>query len=76
MLKEHPASHISKTVVKMIDLLHVKGNIAIFTLADEEEDWKGATLFISHDDKDYKPIASTNKQSTYGYVMESTNGEL
>ncbi|MGL9702844.1 MAG: glycoside hydrolase/phage tail family protein [Wolbachia sp.] len=27
MLKEHPASHISKTVVEMIDLPHVKGNL-------------------------------------------------
>ncbi|MEY2393044.1 hypothetical protein [Wolbachia endosymbiont of Tettigetta isshikii] len=37
MLKEHPTSHISKTVVEMIDLSYVKGNIASFTLAGEEE---------------------------------------
>jgi hypothetical protein len=36
MLKEYPASHISKTVVEMIDLPHVKGNIASFILAGEE----------------------------------------
>ncbi|WP_255453349.1 hypothetical protein [Wolbachia endosymbiont of Atemnus politus] len=45
----------------MIDLPHIKGNIASFTLAGEEDNWKGATLFISYDDKDYKPIASTSK---------------
>ncbi len=73
MLKEYPPSHISKTIVEMIDLPHVKGNIASFTLIGEERNWKGATLFISYNDKDYKPIASTNKQSTYGYVMELTN---
>ncbi|WP_353270762.1 hypothetical protein [Wolbachia endosymbiont (group A) of Hedychridium roseum] len=60
----------------MIDLPHVKGNIASFTLIGEERNWKGATLFISYNDKDYKPIASTNKQSTYGYVMESTDEGL
>ncbi|WP_341814350.1 MULTISPECIES: glycoside hydrolase TIM-barrel-like domain-containing protein [unclassified Wolbachia] len=76
MLKEYPPSHISKTIVEMIDLPHVKGNIAIFTLIGEERNWKGATLFISYNDKDYKPIASTNKQSTYGYVMESTDEGL
>lgn len=73
MLKEYPASHISKTIIEMIDLPHVKGNIASFTLAGEEGNWKGATLFVSYDNKDYNPIASTNKQSSYGYVMESTN---
>lgn len=73
MLKEYPPSHISRTIVKMIDLPYVKDNSASFTLIGEEENWKGATLFISDDDKDYKPIASTNKQSTYGYVMESIN---
>ncbi len=57
----------------MIDLPHVKDNIASFTLIGEERNWKGATLFVSYNDKDYKPIASTNKQSTYGYVMELTN---
>lgn len=76
MLKEYPASHISKTVVEMIDLLHVKGNIASFTLAGKEKNWKGATLFVSYDNKDYEPIASTNEQSSYGYVMESTNEEI
>ncbi|WP_250778808.1 GTA baseplate fiber-binding domain-containing protein [Wolbachia pipientis] len=76
MLKEYPASHISKTVVEMIDLPHVKGNIASFTLASEEKNWKGATLFVSYNNKDYKPIASTNEQSSYGYVMESTNEEI
>ncbi|WP_395463601.1 glycoside hydrolase TIM-barrel-like domain-containing protein [Wolbachia endosymbiont of Cantharis cryptica] len=76
MLKEYPPSHISKTITKMIDLPYIKGNIASFTLTGEEKNWKGATLFISGNDKDYKPIASTNKQSTYGYVMESTNEEL
>ncbi|WP_353282271.1 glycoside hydrolase TIM-barrel-like domain-containing protein [Wolbachia endosymbiont (group A) of Myopa testacea] len=76
MLKEYPPSHISKTIVEMIDLPHVKGNIASFTLIGEERNWKGATLFISYNDKDYKPIASTNKQSTYGYVMESTDEGL
>ncbi len=73
MLKEYPPSHISKTIVEMIDLPHVKDNIASFTLIVEERNWKGATLFVSYNDKDYKPIASTNKQSTYGYVMELTN---
>ncbi|MFP3020622.1 MAG: glycoside hydrolase TIM-barrel-like domain-containing protein [Wolbachia sp.] len=73
MLKECPPSHISKTIVEMIDLPYVKGNSASFTLINEEKNWKGATLFISYNDKDYKPIASTNKQSTYGYVMELTN---
>ncbi|WMT84626.1 glycoside hydrolase TIM-barrel-like domain-containing protein [Wolbachia endosymbiont of Listronotus oregonensis] len=76
MLKEYPPSHISKTIVEMIYLPHVKGNIASFTLIGEERNWKGATLFISYNDKDYKPIASTNKQSTYGYVMESTDEGL
>ncbi|WP_353283390.1 glycoside hydrolase TIM-barrel-like domain-containing protein [Wolbachia endosymbiont (group A) of Pogonocherus hispidulus] len=76
MLKEYPPSHISKTIVEMIDLPHVKGNSASFTLINEEKNWKGATLFISYNDKDYKPIASTNKQSTYGYVMESTDEGL
>nr|WP_253309930.1 glycoside hydrolase TIM-barrel-like domain-containing protein [Rickettsia endosymbiont of Ceutorhynchus assimilis] len=76
MLKEYPPSHISKTIVEMIDLPHVKGNIVSFTLIGEERNWKGATLFISYNDKDYKPIASTNKQSTYGYVMESTDEGL
>ncbi len=76
MLKEYPPSHISKTIAEMIDLRHVKGNIASFTLIGEERNWKGATLFISYNDKDYKPIASTNKQSTYGYVMESTDEGL
>ncbi|WP_265016344.1 glycoside hydrolase/phage tail family protein [Wolbachia endosymbiont (group A) of Andrena dorsata] len=76
MLKEYPPSHISKTIIEMIDLPHVKGNIASFTLIGEERNWKGATLFISYNDKDYKPIASTNKQSTYGYVMESTDEGL
>ncbi|WP_224721427.1 phage tail protein [Candidatus Wolbachia massiliensis] len=73
MLKEHPLFHISKTIAEMVDLPHVASNIVSFTLANEEKNWKGATLFISDDDKDYKPITSTNKQSTYGYVMESTN---
>ncbi|WP_341822495.1 glycoside hydrolase TIM-barrel-like domain-containing protein [Wolbachia endosymbiont (group A) of Clivina fossor] len=76
MLKEYPPSHISKTTIEMIDLPHVKGNSASFTLINEEKNWKGATLFISYNDKDYKPIASTNKQSTYGYVMESTDEGL
>ncbi|WP_341809992.1 glycoside hydrolase TIM-barrel-like domain-containing protein [Wolbachia endosymbiont (group A) of Apotomis capreana] len=76
MLKEYPPSHISKTIIEMIDLPHVKGNSASFTLINEEKNWKGATLFISYNDKDYKPIASTNKQSTYGYVMESTDEGL
>ncbi|WP_265024657.1 glycoside hydrolase/phage tail family protein [Wolbachia endosymbiont (group A) of Eupithecia tripunctaria] len=76
MLKEYPPSHISKTIIEMIDLRHVKGNSASFTLINEEKNWKGATLFISYNDKDYKPIASTNKQSTYGYVMESTDEGL
>ncbi|WP_341823716.1 glycoside hydrolase TIM-barrel-like domain-containing protein [Wolbachia endosymbiont (group A) of Agelastica alni] len=76
MLKEYPPSHISKTIIEMIDLPHVKGNSASFTLISEEKNWKGATLFISYNDKDYKPIASTNKQSTYGYVMESTDEGL
>jgi transcriptional regulator with PAS, ATPase and Fis domain len=73
MLKEYPASHISKTIVEMINLPYIKGNIASFTLAGEEGNWKEATLFVSYDNKDYKPTASTNKQSSYGYVMESTN---
>ncbi|UFO00581.1 MULTISPECIES: glycoside hydrolase TIM-barrel-like domain-containing protein [unclassified Wolbachia] len=73
MLKEYPPSHISKSIVEMIDLPHIKGNIASFTLISEEEGWKGATLFISYDDKNYKPIASANIQSTYGYVIESTD---
>ncbi|MDX5488255.1 MAG: glycoside hydrolase TIM-barrel-like domain-containing protein [Wolbachia endosymbiont of Andrena praecox] len=76
MLKEYPPSHISKTIVEMIDLPDIKGNSASFTLISEEKNWKGATLFISYNDKDYKPIASTNKQSTYGYVMESTDEGL
>ncbi|GKS78893.1 hypothetical protein wHma_09000 [Wolbachia pipientis] len=76
MLKEYPPSHISKTIIEMIDLPHIKGNSASFTLINEEKNWKGATLFISYNDKDYKPIASTNKQSTYGYVMESTDEGL
>ncbi|WP_425386128.1 phage tail protein [Wolbachia endosymbiont (group A) of Barypeithes pellucidus] len=76
MLKEYPPSHISKTIIEMIDLPHVKGNSASFILISEEKNWKGATLFISYNDKDYKPIASTNKQSTYGYVMESTDEGL
>lgn len=76
MLKEYPPSHISKTIIEMIDLSHIKGNIASFTLINEEEGWKGATLFISYDDKDYKPIASANIQSTYGYIMESSNEEI
>ncbi|WP_264732551.1 glycoside hydrolase/phage tail family protein [Wolbachia endosymbiont (group A) of Sphaerophoria taeniata] len=76
MLKEYPPSHISKTIIEIIDLPHVKGNSASFTLINEEKNWKGATLFISYNDKDYKPIASTNKQSTYGYVMESTDEGL
>lgn len=76
MLKEYPPSHISKTIIEMIDLPYVKGNSASFTLINEEKNWKGATLFISYNDKDYKPIASTNKQSTYGYVMESTDEGL
>ncbi|WP_353270421.1 phage tail protein [Wolbachia endosymbiont (group A) of Myopa testacea] len=76
MLKKYPPSHISKTIIEMIDLLHVKGNSASFTLINEEKNWKGATLFISYNDKDYKPIASINKQSTYGYVMESTDEGL
>jgi|GEM_PF-3685794 len=76
MLKEYPPSHISKTIIEIIDLPHVKGNSASFTLTSEEENWKGATLFISYNDKDYEPIASTNKQSTYGYVMESTDEGL
>ncbi|WP_353285414.1 glycoside hydrolase TIM-barrel-like domain-containing protein [Wolbachia endosymbiont (group A) of Beris morrisii] len=76
MLKEYPPSHISKTIIEMIDLPYVKGNSASFTLINEEKNWKGATLFISGDDKDYKPIASTNKQSTYGYVMESIDEGL
>ncbi|XCA33063.1 MAG: glycoside hydrolase TIM-barrel-like domain-containing protein [Wolbachia endosymbiont of Polyergus mexicanus] len=76
MLKEYPPSHISKTIIEMIDLPYVKGNSVSFTLINEEKDWKGATLFISYNDKDYKPIASTNKQSTYGYVMESTDEGL
>ncbi len=76
MLKEYPTSHISKTIIEMIDLPHVKGNSASLTLINEEKNWKGATLFISYNDKDYKPIASTNKQSTYGYVMESTDEGL
>ncbi|WP_265584113.1 hypothetical protein [Wolbachia endosymbiont of Diaphorina citri] len=54
MLKEDPPFHISKTIIEMIDLPHIKGNIASFTLISEEEGWKGATLFISYDDKDYK----------------------
>lgn len=73
MLKEYPPSHISKTIIEMIDLPHIKGNIASFILIGEEENWKGATLFISYDDKDYKPIASANIQSTYGYVMGSAD---
>ncbi|WP_353287969.1 phage tail protein [Wolbachia endosymbiont (group B) of Gerris lacustris] len=73
MLKEYPPSHISKTIIEMIDLPYIKGNITNFTLTSEEENWKGATLFISYDDKDYKPIASANIQSTYGYVIESTD---
>nr|WP_231834410.1 phage tail protein [Wolbachia endosymbiont of Culex quinquefasciatus] len=73
MLKEYPPSHISKSIVEMIDLPHIKGNIASFTLISEEEGWKGATLFISYDDKNYKPIASANIQSTYGYVIEFTD---
>lgn len=76
MLKEYPPSHISKTIIEMIDLPYFKGNSASFTLINEEKNWKGATLFISGDDKDYKPIASTNKQSTYGYVMESIDEGL
>ncbi len=76
MLKEYHSSHISKTIVEMIDLPDIKGNSASFTLISEEKNWKGATLFISYNDKDYKPIASTNKQSTYGYVMESTDEGL
>ncbi|WP_341821393.1 phage tail protein [Wolbachia endosymbiont (group A) of Myopa testacea] len=76
MLKEYPPSHISKTIIEMIDLQHVKGNSASFALINEEKNWKGATLFISYNDKDYKPIASTNKHSTYGYVMESTDEGL
>ncbi len=60
----------------MIDLPDIKGNSASFTLISEEKNWKGATLFISYNDKDYKPIANTNKQSTYGYVMESTDEGL
>nr|WP_246433152.1 hypothetical protein [Wolbachia endosymbiont of Spodoptera picta] len=76
MLKEYPPSHISKSIVEMIDLPYIKDNISIFTLISEEESWKGATLFISYDDKDYKPIASANTQSTYGYVMESSNEEI
>ncbi|BEP32580.1 MAG: hypothetical protein WBIAU2_08070 [Wolbachia endosymbiont of Drosophila biauraria] len=76
MLKEYPPSHISKTIVEMIDLPDIKGNSASFTLISEEKNWKGATLFISYNDKDYKPIANTNKQSTYGYVMESTDEGL
>ncbi|WP_255324773.1 phage tail protein [Wolbachia endosymbiont of Drosophila simulans] len=70
MLKEYPPSHISKTIV---EILHIKDNIASFTLNSEEENWKGATLFISYDDKNYKPIASANIQSTYGYVIEFTD---
>ncbi len=76
MLKEYPPSHISKTIIEMIYLPYVKDNIANFTLISEEENWKGATLFISYNDKDYKPIASANKQSTYGHVMESTDDEI
>ncbi|WP_353281104.1 glycoside hydrolase TIM-barrel-like domain-containing protein [Wolbachia endosymbiont (group B) of Horisme vitalbata] len=73
MLKEYPPSHISKSIVEMIDLRYIKDNIASFTLISEEEGWKGATLFISYDDKNYKPIASANIQSTYGYVIEFTD---
>lgn len=73
MLKEYPPSRVSKSIVEMIDLPHIKGNIASFTLISEEEGWKGATLFISYDDKNYKPIASANIQSTYGYVIEFTD---
>lgn len=73
MLKEYPPSHINKTIV---EIPHIKDNIASFTLNSEEENWKGATLFISYDDKDYKPIASANIQSTYGYIMESSNEEI
>ncbi len=76
MLKEYPPSHISKIIVEMIDLPDIKGNSASFALISEEKNWKGATLFISYNDKDYKPIANTNKQSTYGYVMESTDEGL
>ncbi len=61
MLKEYLPSHISKTVIEMIDLPHIKDNIASFTLASEEKSWRGAILFISENDKDYKPIASTSK---------------
>ncbi|WP_265015280.1 phage tail protein [Wolbachia endosymbiont (group B) of Camptogramma bilineatum] len=73
MLKEYPPSRVSKSIVEMIDLPYIKGNIASFTLISEEEGWKGATLFISYDDKNYKPIASANIQSTYGYVIEFTD---
>lgn len=73
MLKEYPPSRVSKSIVEMIDLPYIKDNIASFTLISEEESWKGATLFISYDDKDYKPIASANIQSTYGYVIEFTD---
>lgn len=51
MLKEYPPSHISKTIIEMIDLPYVKGNSISFTLINEEKDWKGATLFISYNDK-------------------------
>ncbi|WP_341807882.1 phage tail protein [Wolbachia endosymbiont (group E) of Neria commutata] len=75
-LKEYPPHHISKTNIEIIDLPHIKDNTINFTLNGEEDGWKGAVLFISSDDKDYKPIANVNKQSTYGYIVEFTDEEL
>jgi hypothetical protein len=74
--KEYPPQHISKTNIEIIDLPYIKDNTISFTLNGKEDGWKGAVLFISSDDKDYKPIANVNKQSIYGYIVEVINEEL
>ncbi len=44
---------------------YTKGNTASFTLVSKGENWKEAILFIFYNsNKNYKPIAGTNEQST------------
>lgn len=54
--KEPSPFHISKTNIEIIYLPHVKGNNVSCTLINEEENWKGAILFVSNDDENYSSI--------------------
>ncbi len=70
IVKEYAPNHVSKTIIKIIHLPYLKENNLSYILINEEKNWSGAELFISYDNKRYQLVVNTNRQSTYGNIIE------